>query len=132
MTWASVFVIFFVSHEVGDYLFQTDWQAVHKRGGLGHDATARRALFSHAFTYTVAFVPALIWITSRLHWSTLLVVAAIALPHIVQDDGRILSAYVRKVKGLDPASGHAIVAYVDQAFHMLALLGAALLISALR
>ena len=34
MNWVSVFTAFLVAHMVGDYLFQTDWQARHKRGGL--------------------------------------------------------------------------------------------------
>jgi hypothetical protein len=132
MSWAPVFVVFYVSHLVGDYLVQTDWQARHKRGGLGRDPIARRALLSHLTTYSLAYVPAMIWISSRLHWSTVLILVAVAVPHMVQDDGRLITAYVRKVKGLDAGSDHAIVAYVDQAFHMLALLGAALLVSALR
>jgi Protein of unknown function (DUF3307) len=132
VTWAPVFIVFYVSHLVGDYLVQTDWQARHKRGGLGHNRTARKALLSHIATYAMAFVPALIWISSRLHWGTLLILVAVVVPHMVQDDGRLLTVYVRKVKGLDAGSDRAIVVYVDQAFHMLALLGAALLVSALR
>ena len=31
MNWVSVFARFVVSHLVGDYLLQTDWQARHKR-----------------------------------------------------------------------------------------------------
>ena len=38
MNWVSVFTAFLVAHMVGDYLFQTDWQARHKRGGLSGDA----------------------------------------------------------------------------------------------
>ena len=34
MPWVEIFAVFFVSHQVGDYLIQTDWQAMHKRGGL--------------------------------------------------------------------------------------------------
>ena len=44
MSWVSVLAGFLVAHMVGDYLLQTDWQARHKRGGLGGDAVARRAL----------------------------------------------------------------------------------------
>jgi Protein of unknown function (DUF3307) len=131
MNWAAVFVLFFVSHQVGDYLFQTDWQAMHKRGGLGRDPVARRALYTHTFTYVCAYVPALIWIASTLGWKTLLIAVAIWLPHLIQDDGRLLTVYVRRVKGLDPIGNHTIAAIVDQAFHMVALLGAALLVSAL-
>ena len=37
MSWVAVFAGFLVAHMVGDYLLQTDWQARHKRGGLGRD-----------------------------------------------------------------------------------------------
>jgi hypothetical protein len=131
MTWASLFVVFYVSHQVGDYVLQTDWQALHKRGGLGRDSVARRALFTHTFTYTLAYLPALIWVASSIGWKTLVIVVAIALPHLVQDDGRLLSAYIRRVKRLDPVANHTIAALVDQATHMVALLGAALLVRAL-
>ena len=65
MSWVSVFTAFLVAHMVGDYLFQTDWQARHKRGGLSGDRVAFKALVSHVTTYTIAFVPALIWIGDR-------------------------------------------------------------------
>ena len=52
--------LFIVSHLVGDYLFQTDWQARNKTFGLGSDPVARRALFSHVLIYTLAFVPAVV------------------------------------------------------------------------
>ena len=66
MAWVEIFAVFVVSHALGDYLLQTDWQATHKRGGLGRDSEARRALLLHVTTYTLAFVPALIWIGDQL------------------------------------------------------------------
>ncbi|GAC1527494.1 MAG: hypothetical protein NVS2B6_15260 [Thermoleophilaceae bacterium] len=38
--WVEVFVVLAVSHVVGDYALQTDWQATNKRGGLGSDVPA--------------------------------------------------------------------------------------------
>lgn len=132
MTWPAVFIVFFVSHQLGDYVLQTDWQATHKRGGLGRDPRARRALFSHTFTYTTGYVPAFIWIAGRMGWGTLVIAAAVALPHLIQDDGRLLLSYLRRVKRMDPVANHVVAALVDQALHMIALFGAALLVSALR
>ena len=66
MPWVEVFAAFVVCHLVGDYLLQTDWQALHKRGGLGSDPVSRRALVSHIVTYTLAFVPALIWLADDI------------------------------------------------------------------
>src|SRR6187431_1493744 len=87
VSWVSVFAAFLVAHMVGDYLLQTDWQARHKRGGLGRDPVARRALVSHVATYTLAFVPALIWIGDQVGagWAVL-TAALIAIPHLVLDD----------------------------------------------
>jgi hypothetical protein len=62
VTLPAIFVVLYVCHQVGDYLVQTDWQARNKAGGLGADPVARRALFAHVTTYTLAFAPALAWI----------------------------------------------------------------------
>jgi hypothetical protein len=128
MPWVEVFAVFTVCHLTGDYLLQTDWQARNKRGGLGSGhPVARRALVSHIATYTLAFVPALVWLAGDLHAGVLWVAALIAVPHLVQDDGRLLLLYVAKVKGRDAVATAPIVAVVDQSFHVLALFGLALL-----
>jgi hypothetical protein len=46
VTWSALFGAFVLSHLAGDFLLQTDWQAMHKQGGLGRDVAARRALGS--------------------------------------------------------------------------------------
>jgi hypothetical protein len=121
MGWVQVFAVFVVSHLAGDYLLQTDWQAAHKRGGLGGDPESRRALVSHIATYTLAFVPALIWLTDSMGAGVLAVAALVAIPHLVQDDGRLLIAYMARVKKLDYAANPSVAAAVDQSFHFLAL-----------
>lgn len=127
MAWVEIFAVFFVCHLVGDYLLQTDWQARHKRGGLGRDPLARRALASHIATYTLAFVPALVWIGDDIGIAAVGIGAVIALPHMIQDDGRVLAAYVRRVKGEGALQASAVTATADQSFHMLALFLTALL-----
>jgi hypothetical protein len=126
--WVEVFVVFFVCHEVGDYLLQTDWQAMHKRGGLGRDAIKRRALLSHIATYTLAFVPALVWLLGSLHGWVVGLAALIAVPHMIQDDGRLLTRYARLVKKADLNANPSLGAVLDQAFHFLALFLTALLV----
>ena len=98
MSWVSVFASFLVAHMVGDYLFQTDWQARNKRGGLS-GGVALRALATHVTTYTLAFLPALVWIGDVLDpgWGVL-AAALIFLPHFVLDDGRIVRAHLTHVK----------------------------------
>ena len=98
MDWVTVLTAFVLSHLAGDYLLQTDFQALHKFGGLGRDPVRRRALFGHIATYTLAFVPALIWIGGA---KAVLIAVAIALPHLLVDDGRGLRAYMRTVKRID-------------------------------
>ena len=95
MSWVSVFAGFLVAHMVGDYLLQTDWQARHKRGGLS-DPAARRPLVTHVATYTLAFVPAFVWIGSELDVGWAVVAALLVfIPHLVVDDGRVVRALPR-------------------------------------
>jgi hypothetical protein len=127
MTWVEVFIVFVMSHLVGDYLLQTNWQALHKRGGLAWgDRDARRALFTHVTLYTLCFVPGLV--VADLGVELVWVIPAIFIPHLIQDDGRLLQAYMKGVKRLDPKENLAVSIAVDQTFHLLALLVLALVI----
>ena len=127
MSWVSVFTAFLVAHMVGDYLFQTDWQARHKRGGLS-GGVAFRALVSHVTTYTLAFAPALFWIGGELDaaWA-LLAAALIFLPHFLIDDGRFIRFWLARVKGAERFDV-GLAASVDQSFHVLSLFLVALLV----
>jgi hypothetical protein len=129
VNWVSVFASFLVAHMVGDYLFQTDWQARHKRGGLS-GGVAFRALATHVTTYTLAFAPALIWIGDELDagWA-LLAAALIFLPHFVLDDGRIVRLYIARVKRVERFD-IGLAASVDQSFHILSLFLVAILLGA--
>ncbi len=129
MTWSAALLALLVSHLVGDFLLQTEWQAVNKVRGLG-DPESRRALISHVTTYTLACVPALVWIGDRTTAGRALAVGAlVAVPHLLVDDGHLVRAWLREVKHADrPALGLMIA--VDQTFHVVCLLGAALLAAA--
>jgi hypothetical protein len=127
MTWTEVFAVLLVSHLVGDLVLQTEWQAVNKYSGLSA-GEARRALLSHMGTYVLAMVPALIWLLgSHSLGLTLAVAAAIAVPHLVQDDGRLLKRYCLTVKHTTLSPGDWLFTAVDQSFHVVALFGAALM-----
>ena len=127
MTWVEVFAVLVVSHLVGDFLLQTDWQARNKAGGLGPEPLHRRALVSHVITYMAAFIPALVWIGIETDFLWAIVIGlAIAIPHLIQDDRRLLYAYMARVKGLSETSSGLGVA-VDQSFHVLFLFATALL-----
>ncbi|MFL5825508.1 MAG: DUF3307 domain-containing protein [Thermoleophilaceae bacterium] len=133
MDWVEVFLVFLVSHLVGDFGLQTEWQAAHKHGGLSLDARSaesRRALLSHVTTYTLAFVPALIWLGSETGVGTAVAAAALVfLPHYLQDDGRLLAEYMRRVKGTNPADQPFVAIALDQTFHLLFLFGLGLLVA---
>lgn len=128
MGWVAVFAAFVVSHLVGDYLFQTDWQARNKRGGLSQPGAPRRALCSHVVTYTLAYLPALIWLAGDLGAGVLGAALLIAVPHFVQDDGRLIGSYMERVKQLEPGANPAVDRAVDQTFHIVALFLLALLV----
>jgi Protein of unknown function (DUF3307) len=126
VSWSAVLLALLVSHLVGDLLFQTEWQAVNKVGGFG-DATARRALLHHLGLYMCAFVPALVWIGAETSPArAVLVAAVVAVPHILIDDGHLVSVWLRNVKRApSPALGLRVA--VDQTFHVVCLLVAALI-----
>jgi hypothetical protein len=129
MSWSEVFVVFLVSHLAGDYLLQTEFQALNKRGGLTGTPSQRRALVNHVLTYTLVFVPALIWLSDSLGAGGMIGVAAlIAIPHLIQDDGRLLTLYGQKVKHTDISKYPMLGAAMDQSFHVIALFLLALLI----
>lgn len=127
MPWVQVFAVFVVSHLVGDYMLQTDWQARNKRGGLTGTPTMRRALVTHIGTYTLAFVPACIWLWKSLGAGVFGIAALIAIPHLIQDDGQLLIMYARVVKKADLTADPSLFAVLDQSFHLLALFLTALL-----
>ena len=129
MNWSEVFIVFFVSHLFGDFVLQTEWQAMNKRNGLGSDPECRRALLSHVVSYTVAYVPALVWLGAEHSGAALAAtVLAIAVPHLIQDDGRLLRAYVARVKRTDPGPSP-LYTWVDFSFHMLALFALAVVLN---
>ncbi len=129
MSWVELFVVFVVCHLAGDFILQTDWQARFKYAGLGSDPIRRRALRNHTLTYMLAFVPALIWIAAEESLaSAILAALVVAIPHWLQDDGRLLDLYMVGVKRMTEAAPGLRIA-VDQSFHAVALFLAALLIA---
>jgi hypothetical protein len=126
MSWSSALLAFLVSHAGGDVLLQTNWQAQNKAGGLGENEVARRALYRHLTTYTMAFLPALLWVGKEKGVGRAVSVGGlIALSHLIIDDGRLVRTWTREVKHASESPAGLLIA-VDQSFHALSLLGAAL------
>ncbi|GAC1527492.1 MAG: hypothetical protein NVS2B6_15250 [Thermoleophilaceae bacterium] len=80
--------------------------------------------------YTLAFVPALIWLADWLGAGVVLLALGIFLPHLIQDDGRLLSAYIRRVKGVAAGPTQGLYVQVDQSFHLVTLFLTALVVHA--
>jgi Protein of unknown function (DUF3307) len=124
MTWPAVFAAFVGCHVAGDFLVQTEWQAITKVQGLG-TVDGRRALFSHVSTYTLTFVPVLVWIANdRSVLRAIVVALLIAVPHVAVDDGHALRGWMRNVKHA-PNPAPSLSLMVDQSWHLVCLLGAA-------
>lgn len=103
---------------------QTEWQAVNKAGGLS-ETRSRKALLAHVCAYTASFLPALVWIGRRTSVERAVMVGgAVAIPHLLVDDGRLVEVWLREVKRAQHPPPALAVA-VDQSFHVICLLGAA-------
>jgi hypothetical protein len=128
--WEEVFAVFVVCHLTGDFLVQTEWQALNKRGGLSRRNTeARRALVSHVATYTLCFVPALVWLADDVGAWAIALAPLVFVPHLIQDDCRLLIAWNRRMKGTTPGPGTPVYMAIDQSLHVLTLFATAVLAS---
>lgn len=130
VTWPALFGVFVLSHLLGDFLLQTDWQASEKCGGLRGGPESRRALVKHGAVYTLAFAPALIWVgleTSALE--AVGIAALIGIPHVIVDDGSVVSAWITSVKHVRGTPSTVVRLGVDQSSHVLALALAAFLVT---
>jgi hypothetical protein len=126
MTWPPVLAAFLVCHLTGDLLLQTEWQALTKVRGVG-DPEGRRALIAHGLTYTLPYLPVLVWIgEDRGAVRGVVVALLISLPHVVVDDGRLVEVWLRQVKHA-PHPAPSLRLMVDQSFHIVCLLGVAML-----
>ena len=92
-----------------------------------NDPEGRRALVWHGLSYTLPYLPALVWIgDDRGVVRAVVVVLLIALPHVVVDDGRFVGVWLRQVKH-SPHPAPSLRLMVDQSFHVVCLLGVAML-----
>lgn len=122
--WPAVLLSLLASHLAGDFLVQTEWQAVNKTGGL-RQSRSRKALLAHVIAYTASFSPALVWIGRRTSVGRAVTVGgAVAIPHLLVDDGHLVEVWLRKVKRVRHPPP-ALTLAVDQSFHVICLLGAA-------
>lgn len=129
VTWPALFGVFLLSHLAGDFLLQTDWQANHK-GTRSRPGAPHRALGVHGITYTLAFVPALLWVAGDSGAAAALGIALlVGLPHIAIDDGRLVGAWVHHVKRVHGTPTTVVRLGVDQTMHLLTLGAVAFLVT---
>ncbi len=105
---------------MGDFLLQTEWQALNKHNGLhGGTPENRRALLSHVCAYALPFLPMFVWIADERDATAAATAAAITLlTHLVQDDGNLLVWYVKVVKKTAAPFGTPLWMAIDQSFHI--------------
>jgi hypothetical protein len=95
------------------------------------DPVGRRALLAHGTTYTAAFAPVLIWVGIEQGAPAAIAGALLVLaPHVAIDHGRVVPIWLRRVKHNAGAVAPALQLAVDQTFHIVCLLGLALVLAA--
>lgn len=106
----KLFIILYIGHKIGDYLFQTDKQAVNKTKEWG-------PLISHCFWYTLIVIGMAYLFADYFKWSAVIV---IFISHMIIDHGLFLNFWAKKVKGItDPTTSNVKTAMfeLDQSFH---------------
>jgi hypothetical protein len=75
-------------------------------------------------------VPALIWLATDIGAWAIAIGAVVAVPHMIQDDGRLLDTYARRFKQIEDVAPAGLRLAMDQTCHMVALFLTALLATA--
>ena len=112
-----------LAHLIGDYLIQTEFEALNKALGRFWN----RALISHCVKYTLSFLPLVIWFGLPLWW--LLVIYG---SHMVLDRRWFIIAWRKYVTRNSAESIKAtfwLTVVIDQIFHVFVLAGLAITLS---
>ncbi len=115
----SLFDSMLVAHLLGDWIFQTEWQALHKAKSLA-------ALLTHVVTYHLILLAVLLLQLPVNDWHPYAAVAVLAVTHAWLDRRANLAAFMRAVHIVRerPAEGWLLMT-VDQAIHVCLLAAAA-------
>ncbi|MEK7188160.1 MAG: DUF3307 domain-containing protein [Patescibacteria group bacterium] len=111
----TVFEALVLAHLIGDWLFQTEYEAMNKAKGKFLNG----AIIKHCFTYTLAFVPVFAWFGIPL-WG----LAVIYATHHFLDRRWPIIWFIRTCKFTDQKTIDALfwlVIAVDQVVHVLIL-----------
>ncbi len=113
----TLFEYLLLAHVLGDWVLQTEWQAVHKRDNW-------RALITHVVVYHAIVLAVLLWQAGPGRPGLYAVVAFLAVSHATLDRWTVipLMRLLRIAVTREPERW--LVVAVDQSLHLL-LLGAA-------
>lgn len=108
----TLFETLLIAHVVGDWLLQTEWQAMNK-------ATNWRALLTHVLVYHIVILAALLWRMGPGAPAVYFVVLGLAVVHVVMDRKRSVEWFMRAMRisvRREPSGWLAIA--VDQSLHL--------------
>ena len=111
---ASLFIVLYIGHKIGDYIFQTEYQALNKSKLIG-------PLFRHSIVYTICVLGLAFIVIGFFSWLALIIVF---VSHLILDRRTFLITWGRKIKGMNsPSNDSSKIALMelDQAFHYLVL-----------
>ena len=112
-----------VAHLVGDWLLQTEWQALNKGKNF-------QALLTHVAVYSLTLLAVLVTTFGFSNLSIYIIVLILGLIHALMDGSGVVAWYIRTFKLIDKRGPEKWLSIaVDQVFHILLIAGAALLLS---
>ncbi|MBS3902860.1 MAG: DUF3307 domain-containing protein [Anaplasmataceae bacterium] len=117
MTHLTIFEVLVLCHLVGDWLCQTEFEAMNKAKGR----FLNFAIIKHCFTYTLSFIPAYLYFGFPAWW-----LGVIYITHHLLDRRWPVIWFIRTMKCTDQRTIDALfwlVIAVDQIFHLLVLVG---------
>ena len=119
----TIFENLFVAHLIGDWLLQTEWQALNKDHNL-------RALFTHISVYSLVILGVLVAKFGFQNYSVYWVVGMIAITHACIDRRWPVLWFMKTFRLIvEREPEQWLTMAVDQIFHILLLSLAALILS---
>ena len=119
----SLFDKLLVAHLIGDWLLQTEWQALNK-------SRNNRALFSHIGVYSLVIFCVLAITFGFQNINVYLMVAMLAITHAFMDMGWPVVRFMRAMKIIvDREPERWLIMAVDQVLHIALLALAAIILS---
>ena len=119
----TLFETLLIAHVIGDWLLQTEWQALNK-------ARSWRALLTHVVIYHLVILAALLWKMGTGIPTVYAVVVGLAIVHTIMDRKRPVEWFMRTMRisvTREPEGWLAIA--VDQSLHLVWLAAATLILS---